>query len=939
MTTWRDYFPLDSKPREGQARAIETILEAFESGKKNFVLEGPTGQGKSAIAVTVARYMLAKHVPSDDDESYENGAYVLTTQKLLQQQYLRDFERHGMLELKSATNYSCGYDSRQSCGESKRALKALGKAVDGTAWKRHCTNQCVYNLAKREFLQGHLGVTNYSYFMAESTYSGKITPRELLVLDECLRGDAKIMTSLGKEVTIKEIYENDAITHVMSFNQELNTYEQKRILRRIRTPYTRDTEWYEIKIASNDKHSDMSCSTLTVTGNHKIWTQNRGYVRADQLTTDDIVKFDTSNKENITFSISRPRVIKPLLQIRKSIKHTCIWCEKTFETFKYEKHVRDRILRNCSTCLVTFEVPRSNLKQVYCSHKCYSVSDEIAEKRSTRMKLNNPMKIREVALKAGARCWASKSEEQKAAQLERFMNAPRHERRNSPNRLERFVIEMQLPNVKFVGLGEKWLRFLNGKRKNPDFIIEGQKKVIEVGDVEFWHTLEEIEDVKAKYLEIGYDCLYLTNRQIDTEPEWCRAQISKFVNNHDTKITSIRKLQPPRRFDKNVNHFKYNIEVEDNHNYFANSILVSNCHNIEAELTKFVEIEITDRFCKKFLGINLSSYDDPEKLYEWITKKYKPALSIIVEKTKNSLSMINEGAVSNDEMFKSLVKQNDQLDKHICKVNRFIEQFDVDSWVVNRERRKDHRGERNSLQFKPIDGTKWTEPYLLRFGKRRLMMSATVLNSEAFCKSIGLDMSTTASMSLPSTFPVENRRVHYVGVGSMSMREIDQTLPKMANAVKELLEVHSDVKGIIHTANFRVANYIRDHVRDKRLLCHSSDDRDQVLKQHQTSKKPTVLLSPSMIEGVDLADDMSRFQIIVKLPYPSLADKSLSKRIKRDPWYYDYLTARSFVQSLGRSVRHENDHCVTYVLDGLFPMFMRKCADTIPQYIKDAINM
>lgn len=549
---WRDFFPLDSKPREGQKLAINAILEAFDAGKQNFVLEGPTGQGKSAIAVTVARYMLAKHHPFnvDTDEQYENGSYVLTTQKLLQQQYMRDFEkesRGGMLELKSATNYACGYDSRQSCGESKRALKALGKSVDGTTWKRHCTNHCVYNIAKREFLQGHLGVTNYSYFMTESTYSGKITPRELLIADEC--------------------------------------------------------------------------------------------------------------------------------------------------------------------------------------------------------------------------------------------------------------------------------------------------------------------------------------------------------------------------------------------------------HNIEAEVTRLVEIEITERFCKKFLGINLSSYDDPSKLYEWVVKKYKPALKIVVEKTKNSLSVLNEGTVSNDEMFKSLIKQNDQLDKHVSKLERFIEQFDADSWVINRERRKDHRGERNSIQFKPIDATKWTEPYLLRFGKHRLMMSATILNSDAFCRSLGLDISKTASLALPSTFPVDNRRVHYVGVGSMGMRDIDDTLPKMAKAVKELLEVHSNAKGIIHTANFRVANYLRDNVRDKRLLCHASDDRDKVLKHHKTSKKPTVLLSPSMTEGVDLPDDLSRFQIIIKLPYPSLADKSLAKRIKRDPWYYDYLTARSFVQSLGRSVRHDKDHCVTYVLDGLFPMFMRKCSDTIPQYIKDAINM
>ncbi len=548
---WRDFFPLDSKPREGQELAINAILEAFDAGKQNFVLEGPTGQGKSAIAVTVARYMLAKHRPFnvDADEQYENGSYVLTTQKLLQQQYMRDFEkesRGGMLELKSATNYACGYDSRQSCGESKRALKALGKSVDGTTWKRHCTNQCVYNLAKREFLQGHLGVTNYSYFMTESTYSGKITPRELLIADEC--------------------------------------------------------------------------------------------------------------------------------------------------------------------------------------------------------------------------------------------------------------------------------------------------------------------------------------------------------------------------------------------------------HNIEAEVTKLVEIEITERFCKKFLGINLSSYDDPVKLYEWVVKKYKPALKIVVEKTKNSLSVLNEGTVSNDEMFKSLIKQNDQLDKHVSKLERFIEQFDADSWVINRERKKDQRGERNSIQFKPIDATKWTEPYLLRFGKHRLMMSATILDKQVFCRSIGLNESETGYIALPSTFPAKNRPIHYLPIGKMSLREAEGTLPKLAQAVKVLLEAHKDEKGIIHTSNFRVANHLRDSLNDSRLLIHTSENREAVLKKHYESKKPTVLISPSMTEGCDLSYDLARFAIIAKLPYPSLSDKALKKRITRDPWYYDYLTMRSFVQTLGRGVRSDTDTCSIYVLDECFEAFFRKNRRTIPQYILDAIH-
>ncbi len=550
MKNWREYFPFDSEPREGQIAAINEIIDAFVNGKNTYLLQAPTGIGKSAIAVTVARF-LSKQIRSvESEDKFHNGAYCLTTQKILATQYLNDFEaenRGGLIELKSSTNYQCGYDPKQNCGESKRALKALGKSTDGSDWKKYCTNQCSYNFAKRNFIQGLLGITNYNYFLAETSYSGKLEPRELLVMDEC--------------------------------------------------------------------------------------------------------------------------------------------------------------------------------------------------------------------------------------------------------------------------------------------------------------------------------------------------------------------------------------------------------HNIEDAVCKFVEVEITDRFCKKHLGVSLIKGEDSDKLFRWMRETYKPALGQMFEQVKSALNMFADGhGVGGDDMFRNLVKQNDLFDKHLCKVNRFIERFKPEEWVINRESRRDHRGERASLQFKPIDASLWAEPYLLRFGEKRLMMSATILDKQSFCRSLGLDEAKTAYLALPSSFPAVNRPIHYMPVGKMSMRDMDQTLPKLTQAVKALLEAHKDEKGIIFTSNFKVANHLRDTIGSDRLLVHGSDDRDQVLRKHHESTKPTVLVSPSMSEGCDLKDDLSRFQIIAKMPFPSLVDKALKKRCERDQSYYDYLTVRSFVQSLGRSVRHDKDHCVSYVLDECFSMFLRKNKWMIPQYILEALK-
>ena len=91
-----------------------------------------------------------------------------------------------------------------------------------------------------------------------------------------------------------------------------------------------------------------------------------------------------------------------------------------------------------------------------------------------------------------------------------------------------------------------------------------------------------------------------------------------------------------------------------------------------------------------------------------------------------------------------------------------------------------------------------------------------------------------------------------------------------------------------------------------------------------TSKQPTVLLSPSMTEGVDLKGDLSRFQILCKVPYPWLGDPIIRKRMKKYPSWYPLQTAMTVVQSVGRSVRNKNDKAVTYILDADWNKFYRK---------------
>jgi len=78
VDTWVEYFPFKA-PRAEQVDAINFILRSFlEDGKRFVIADLGTGVGKSAIAVTVARYLNAHSPPTSPDEAAP-GAWFMTT--------------------------------------------------------------------------------------------------------------------------------------------------------------------------------------------------------------------------------------------------------------------------------------------------------------------------------------------------------------------------------------------------------------------------------------------------------------------------------------------------------------------------------------------------------------------------------------------------------------------------------------------------------------------------------------------------------------------------------------------------------------------------------------------------------------------------------------------------------------------------------------------
>ncbi len=178
--TLSSHFPYET-PRPEQIQAIAAAVQAFlKNDKKFFILEAGTGVGKSAIGLTLGRVLNEKLSFSDE---YAKGSYFLTTQRVLQEQYENDFGSPNgkMTSVYSSKNYQCEYHKQNDCRTSQQMLRTEDKS---TRFFKKCTVDCRYKREKKLFLESPESVTNFPYFIMESTYSGKITPRNFLVVDE-----------------------------------------------------------------------------------------------------------------------------------------------------------------------------------------------------------------------------------------------------------------------------------------------------------------------------------------------------------------------------------------------------------------------------------------------------------------------------------------------------------------------------------------------------------------------------------------------------------------------------------------------------------------------------------------------------------------------------------------------------------------------------------
>lgn len=360
-----------------------------------------------------------------------------------------------------------------------------------------------------------------------------------------------------------------------------------------------------------------------------------------------------------------------------------------------------------------------------------------------------------------------------------------------------------------------------------------------------------------------------------------------------------------------------------------NLLVVDEGHLIEDQMTSFVGTSVSEwHRDRKYFTEEIPDFED--------ISEYVPFLRKILAEMNE---LLNEEQLLDGGFA-------DKLENFAREVRILIGQLDAkpENFVLQKSYEDERRKEEiKAVKFQPIDVGQFSHEYLFRHADKVLIMSATIVY-ETVIRTLGIPRNRSTFIDCPSTFPVENRQIIDRCVGGINYKNKKEMLPLIVSEIDEIMEQHSSDKGIIFTPSYEFTKYIVDNIkpmnRGRIIYPQKSSQQQDAMQKHAESKKPTVLISPSMNEGVDLKGDLSRFQILTKVPFPSLGDKLVEKRLyarKHFNWYA-LVTLAKVMQAYGRSVRSKEDFATTYVLDEKLYDLMNDYWELLPSHFVEAFE-
>lgn len=373
----------------------------------------------------------------------------------------------------------------------------------------------------------------------------------------------------------------------------------------------------------------------------------------------------------------------------------------------------------------------------------------------------------------------------------------------------------------------------------------------------------------------------------------------------------------------------------------ANLIVIDECHEIDDLIIEHTSIKM--------------NVEDLQHIRRYGGEKLLVALMRYIELFK-SISIGSTFAIT-DQIYNGMESINEMVDDLTNQLEEYLEATDrndlelIGDLIENLGQFKDtteifnacdqrkgtwilHEYGPGRMEIKPVYAWQVAGHSIFRKAPCFVHMSATICGYDQYKQNLGITNDESIVIEVPNSIPVQNRVVKVIPTQKVSG---NYDIEKLVKNVDSLISMNKGKNGIIHTVSFKLANDIKDRSRYSKNMLVSGDRRD--IMEFLSKQDGRIVLSPSIEKGYDLKGDLSRFQIIAKVPYLFLGDALIALNARARPDWYARKCVTRLCQSAGRSVRGVDDWANTYIIDSHMLRLLNDHYDLFPDWFLESIEI
>jgi len=356
-------------------------------------------------------------------------------------------------------------------------------------------------------------------------------------------------------------------------------------------------------------------------------------------------------------------------------------------------------------------------------------------------------------------------------------------------------------------------------------------------------------------------------------------------------------------------------------------LIVDEAHGLAEELVRHFKAEIGPGTLPGFTRKWLSSPGDPRfqlidalpayiaKLHEVLSELY--AESKLTPKIRDRIQRLRSAASSAEDILWKLNAPGVEW------VHTFDARSEKHSW--------------RALAVKNLMSRFWTHFNGI------LLSSATFFGTEALRRDCGLP-EPHSRVVVQDTFDPARAPVRLLGAVHLAYKIQPLEIERVADAVTAVARAHPNERGVVHSNSYYLANAIRRElpadVRE-RLTSHDPLNRTRRYTLWRQDPSPTsIFFAVAMSQGIDLVGEMARWQVLVKVPFPSLGDIWVRRRLQEEDGqqWYSARTIVEVLQASGRIMRDAGDHGTTYVIDAQIDRLLDGGWPDLPEWFRRRVE-